>query len=70
MVLTSEKNAQRRIPAEYAILSLVGCTLRSLSSKFPPQFPLQRQQQNMRPTIGMIIAASSEKAARTIRGTS
>ena len=58
------------MPTEYAILSFVGCSLSFLSSMFPPHFPPQRQQQNIRPTMGMIIAAESAKEAITIRGTS
>ena len=58
------------MPTEYAILSFVGCSLSFLSSIFPPHFPPQRQQQNIRPTMGMIIAAESAKEAITIRGTS
>ena len=64
------KNAQMRIPVEYAILSLVGCCLSLLSSIEPPHFPLQRQQQNTRPTMGITIAAIRENDPITIIGTS
>ena len=64
------KSAQTRIPAEYAIRSLVGCCLSLLSSIKAPHFPLQRQQQITRPTVGITSAASRENDANTIIGTS
>lgn len=64
------KDAQRRIPAEYAIRSFAGCCLSSSSYIMPPHFPLQRQQQKTRPIIGITNAAIKEREASTIKGTS